>query len=238
MADFELKVSKTFLHCEVDEESDDEGPSPSASRASRASRARRCRSSPPGDGRSPKELSFFHDEQEEQTKVYAWYASELSKRLLSKRSVEASPGSSSTMSFLPLSPTSADTTQNCEGFGLAVEVAEAVLVPSDLQLPSGGSLGHPEACRRPCIYFMQGNCENGDACVYCHLPHVEKTPKLDKRQRTIVQGLERPELLGLVHSFCLAKAEEMGFAWEAAEILQLLEASERLTDDFDRAKNG
>ena len=30
--------------------------------------------------------------------------------------------------------------------------------------------------------------ENGDACVYCHLPHPEKTPKLDKRQRTIVQG--------------------------------------------------
>ena len=34
--------------------------------------------------------------------------------------------------------------------------------------------------------FLRG--ENGDACVYCHLPHPEKTPKLDKRQRTIVQG--------------------------------------------------
>lgn len=27
-------------------------------------------------------------------------------------------------------------------------------------LPSKGSLGHPEACRRPCIYFLQGNCDS------------------------------------------------------------------------------
>ncbi|CAE7257158.1 unnamed protein product [Symbiodinium natans] len=55
-------------------------------------------------------------------------------------------------------------------------------------LPSQGSLGHPEVCRRPCIYFIAGNCENGRACAYCHIEHTEKTPKLDKRQRTIMQG--------------------------------------------------
>ncbi|CAE7891437.1 MTPC1, partial [Symbiodinium necroappetens] len=31
-------------------------------------------------------------------------------------------------------------------------------------LPSHGSLGHPEVCRRPCIYFLAGHCENGNAC--------------------------------------------------------------------------
>eukprot|EP00439_Symbiodinium_sp_Y106_P052559 s5291_g7.t1 len=40
-------------------------------------------------------------------------------------------------------------------------------------LPSHGSLGHPEVCRRPCIYFLAGHCENGNACAYCHLPHMD-----------------------------------------------------------------
>ena len=56
-------------------------------------------------------------------------------------------------------------------------------------LPSQGSLGHPEVCRRPCIYFIAGHCENGNTCDYCHMEHIEKTPKLDKRQRALIQGL-------------------------------------------------
>ena len=89
-------------------------------------------------------------------------------------------------------------------------------------LPSQGSLGHPEVCRRPCIYFIAGHCENGNACVYCHMEHTEKTPKLDKRQRTIIQALTRPQLLGLVLHFCRSKAEQAGFLEEAAEILGML----------------
>lgn len=91
-------------------------------------------------------------------------------------------------------------------------------------LPSHGSLGHPEVCRRPCIYFLAGHCENGNACAYCHLPHMEKTPKLDKRQRTIIQGLSRRELLALVLEFCRTKAEQVGFVEEASEVLGMLEA--------------
>ena len=89
-------------------------------------------------------------------------------------------------------------------------------------LPSQGSLGHPEVCRRPCIYFIAGHCENGNACAYCHMEHTEKTPKLDKRQRTIIQALSRPQLLGLVLHFCRSKAEQAGFLEEAAEILGML----------------
>ena len=55
------------------------------------------------------------------------------------------------------------------------------------QAISPGSLGHPEVCRRQCIYFLQGHCFNGDACTYCHLPHTQRAPKLDKRQRSIMQ---------------------------------------------------
>ena len=89
-------------------------------------------------------------------------------------------------------------------------------------LPSQGSLGHPEVCRRPCIYFIAGHCENGNACAYCHMEHTEKTPKLDKRQRTIIQALTRPQLLGLVLHFCRSKAEQAGFLEEAEEILGML----------------
>ncbi|CAJ1338438.1 unnamed protein product [Effrenium voratum] len=88
-----------------------------------------------------------------------------------------------------------------------------------LGLPSCGSLGHPELCRRPCIYVATGECLNGDACSYCHMPHMEKVPKLDKRQRGIVQSLSRSELLALVLKFCRPKARRFG---PAREILSLL----------------
>ncbi|CAJ1450020.1 unnamed protein product [Effrenium voratum] len=92
----------------------------------------------------------------------------------------------------------------------------------DLDLPSQGSLGHPEVCRRPCIYFLAGHCENGDSCSYCHMEHKDKMPKLDKRQRTIMQGLSRRELLALVLYFCRSKADQAGMI-EAQEIIRLLE---------------
>ena len=88
--------------------------------------------------------------------------------------------------------------------------------------PLLSSLAHPEVCRRPCIYFIAGHCENGRGCAYCHMEHTEKTPKLDKRQRTIIQGLSRPQLLELVMHFCHIKAEQAGFLEEAREILGLL----------------
>ncbi|CAJ1354464.1 unnamed protein product, partial [Effrenium voratum] len=44
----------------------------------------------------------------------------------------------------------------------------------DLQgMPSLGSIGHPEVCRRPCIYFSAGHCELGEACNYCHVAHTD-----------------------------------------------------------------
>eukprot|EP00439_Symbiodinium_sp_Y106_P051113 s2477_g6.t2 len=88
---------------------------------------------------------------------------------------------------------------------------------------SEGSWGHPDVCRRPCIHFISGNCENGKDCAYCHLPHMEKMAKLDKRQRAMVQQLTHPELVSMVLPFCSRKAEEGGYADKAEEILGLLE---------------
>ena len=87
-----------------------------------------------------------------------------------------------------------------------------------------GSVGHPEICRRQCIYFLAGHCSNGDACTYCHLPHPQKSPKLDKRQRAIIHALNRKELLALILHLCRSKAEEIGMWVEAQEVIAILEA--------------
>ena len=76
-------------------------------------------------------------------------------------------------------------------------------------LTASGSLGHPEVCRRQCIYFLQGNCNNGDDCAYCHLPHPGKDPKLDKRQRQLMAALTRPELFALILHLTSVRAEEL-----------------------------
>ena len=60
--------------------------------------------------------------------------------------------------------------------------------------PVGGcGLGMPwwQVCRRPCIYFLAGHCENGNACAYCHLPHMDPrhiescTSRLPRRARMV-----------------------------------------------------
>ena len=88
------------------------------------------------------------------------------------------------------SPSFSPTTDGCDG-----SPSSGTQEPGMLSIPRGqaeqaitpGSLGHPEVCRRQCIYFLQGHCSNGDACTYCHLPHTQRAPKLDKRQRIIMQ---------------------------------------------------
>jgi len=61
-------------------------------------------------------------------------------------------------------------------------------------LPSGGalnvgSIGHPELCPRPCIYFANGHCQGGTACDFCHLPHPKRAAHLDKRHRDLLRTL-------------------------------------------------
>ncbi|CAE6968272.1 unnamed protein product [Symbiodinium natans] len=90
------------------------------------------------------------------------------------------------------------------------------------RLPSPGSLGHPEVCRRPCIYFIAGHCENGQGCTFCHMEHAQKTPKLDKKQRHLIQCLSSAQFIELVMHTCRNKAEQAGFLEEAKAILDLM----------------
>eukprot|EP00931_Biecheleriopsis_adriatica_P043866 TRINITY_DN25067_c0_g1_i1.p1 TRINITY_DN25067_c0_g1~~TRINITY_DN25067_c0_g1_i1.p1 ORF type:complete len:714 (-),score=111.66 TRINITY_DN25067_c0_g1_i1:130-2271(-) len=61
-----------------------------------------------------------------------------------------------------------------------------------------GSVGHPEMCSRPCLYFSTGQCKDGAACAFCHQSHSKRSSHLDKRNRELLQSLDagsRAELL-------------------------------------------
>jgi len=53
-------------------------------------------------------------------------------------------------------------------------------------VPTVGSLGHPETCK-PCFYmFNKKGCHFGRSCIYCHMDHVkrkkERPPKLVRQE--------------------------------------------------------
>jgi len=87
---------------------------------------------------------------------------------------------------------------------------------------SEGSIGHPELCRRPCFYFAKGCCENGANCGYCHLPHGERAPKLDKRQRLVLQSLPENILLEMLQRAVRGRAEQHYMAGAAIQEILLL----------------
>ena len=53
----------------------------------------------------------------------------------------------------------------CSGLGVKCDFT------SDQAIPSLGSYGHPNICRRPCILMMRGTCQKGADCGFCHLAH-------------------------------------------------------------------
>ncbi|CAE8619108.1 unnamed protein product [Polarella glacialis] len=69
---------------------------------------------------------------------------------------------------------------------------------NNLMTPSVGSHGHPEFCRRPCIFFAAGSCSNSISCGYCHCEHEQRVTHVDRRNRKLLHSmaaLDRLELL-------------------------------------------
>jgi len=97
---------------------------------------------------------------------------------------------------------------------------------------AAGMLGHPELCTRPCIFFSQGLCGNGNSCGFCHLPHSPlngtsnksvREPHLDKRGRTLVKTMKAQDRAALIIPILEKKAIDNGFQAEAHELLATLE---------------
>ena len=91
------------------------------------------------------------------------------------------------------------------------------------ELASRGSLGHPNVCRRPCVYFKSGSCEHGSACGFCHMDHTLPLPKLDKKQRELMKSFSKTEVLSIMLHYLRLVAVKQGFALQATEILRLVE---------------
>jgi len=94
-----------------------------------------------------------------------------------------------------------------------------------VQPKSKGSIGHPHLCCRPCLFSVQGSCESGDNCNFCHLPH-HKSFTLDKRTRFRLRSLTYPECSALIIPLLQTKAQECGFEHHALDLINALMPSE------------
>ncbi|CAJ1441501.1 unnamed protein product, partial [Effrenium voratum] len=99
-------------------------------------------------------------------------------------------------------------------------------------MPNPGSLGHPEVCKRPCVYWTVSSCSNGKECGYCHMPHTQRPAHLDKRQRELVQTLGTRELFFVLLKHLRAKARDKGFLRQADELLQLIQTVAKEPDSL------
>lgn len=120
------------------------------------------------------------------------------------------------------------------------EIADEVVSESNEESEPGsnlssasnpGSVGHPELCRRPCIYFAAGQCRNSADCNFCHLSHAHRSATLDKNQRQMIKELSKHEFLSLLLRCLRNKAAQGQFEEEADEVLKLFE--ERLSQEVE-----
>eukprot|EP00445_Apocalathium_hangoei_P094150 CAMPEP_0204248526 /NCGR_PEP_ID=MMETSP0361-20130328/99209_1 /ASSEMBLY_ACC=CAM_ASM_000343 /TAXON_ID=268821 /ORGANISM="Scrippsiella Hangoei, Strain SHTV-5" /LENGTH=458 /DNA_ID=CAMNT_0051221793 /DNA_START=111 /DNA_END=1488 /DNA_ORIENTATION=- len=74
---------------------------------------------------------------------------------------------------------------------------------------SRGSVGHPELCSKPCLYFAMGSCDSGESCEYCHLAHPKRPAHLDKRHREMLRSMAPSEWAALVMPILQKKIEAL-----------------------------
>jgi len=92
-----------------------------------------------------------------------------------------------------------------------IELYPAVMGP--------GSLGHPEFCARPCLFYMAGTCKSGTECNFCHEAHTKREPHLDKRHRQLFQTASMPDRFAMLLPVVQAK---LAFCPEKAQLVNTL----------------
>ena len=115
-----------------------------------------------------------------------------------------------------------------------------------VRFASRGSVGHPEFCRRACVYFRtNGVCAQGRACDYCHLHHSGGSMKLERPERQALSIMSDGQLLVALRRALSRKVGARGQAvylqpWRDLiefcehELEQIL-AVQAITDDMARA---
>jgi len=86
-----------------------------------------------------------------------------------------------------------------------------------------GSIGHPDLCQRPCVYYSAGNCVAAQDCTFCHLPHPKRPVRLDKRHRETLKSMGFPDLLKFVVPVLRQKLSEMGRTEEVDSLVSRLQ---------------
>jgi len=82
-----------------------------------------------------------------------------------------------------------------------------------------GSIGHPELCPRPCVYFTNGLCQAGSQCDFCHLPHPKRAAHLDKRHRDLLKSLPYDQRVRIVLPILRQKALQLDSSPETLRLL-------------------
>ena len=84
--------------------------------------------------------------------------------------------------------------------------------PCAMSPPSRGSMGHPNLCKRPCLYVIRpgpDRCPKGPGCGFCHYPHNSE-PQPDKRQRELIKTMPKAEFLNLVTELLQERVQRDG----------------------------
>mmetsp|Transcript_33257 Transcript_33257/g.66024 ORF Transcript_33257/g.66024 Transcript_33257/m.66024 type:complete len:292 (+) Transcript_33257:30-905(+) len=76
-----------------------------------------------------------------------------------------------------------------------------------------GSIGHPDLCFRPCLYFAANQCVNGASCEFCHMTHTKRASHLNKQHREQLRDMDDDRVRALILPMVRAKAA----AFDAAE---------------------
>jgi len=91
------------------------------------------------------------------------------------------------------------------------------------QASNPGSMGHPELCPRPCLYFARGECVNENNCDFCHLPHPKRPSHLDKRHREMLKRMPLAESVSVAMPVLQEKVRSLSLGNSVMELLDKLE---------------
>lgn len=103
---------------------------------------------------------------------------------------------------------------------------ENILEHDEQDVPENpGSVGHPELCPRPCLYFASGRCANGTTCNFCHLPHPKRPAHLDKRHRIMLKEMSFQDCLCMMLPILRQKLSTLACGPSVTDLLDSLEGS-------------
>ncbi|CAE8625176.1 unnamed protein product, partial [Polarella glacialis] len=94
--------------------------------------------------------------------------------------------------------------------------------PPPAAVENDGSLGHPQLCRRPCIFFTTGHCAAASACGFCHYRHDQRVPHLDRRNRDTLSKMQPGLRLALLIPVLERRLVASGLIQHSGDLLDLL----------------